>query len=190
MINLAHEGKSKWQQLKYKKSCWSICMNSLRNYFSTKFIGRRCYSRFNTDLKLLEQDILQKHRYIDGSTFASYKTLEVNNFLCLRGVYASGRQDVEPRKINETVEGMDQILVLIYHYIYFLYLKKRHSMSITYEYSINVLANDTPENRTSSCKLWKIYFILYFYDICYICITNQRFMHWDLWSFTCFCRFN
>ena len=34
-------------------------MDSLRNYFWTKFIGRRCYSRFTTDLKLLEQDILQ-----------------------------------------------------------------------------------------------------------------------------------
>ena len=63
----------------------------------------------------------------------AYKTLAVNNFLCLRGVYASGKQDAEPRKIIESVEEMDQILALIYYYIYFLHLKKRHSMSITNE---------------------------------------------------------
>ena len=108
-------------------------MNSLRNYFWTKFIGKRCYSRFTTHLKLLEQDILQKIvKSVDRPLRP--KTLAVNNFLCLRGVYASGRQDAEPRKIIESVEEMDQILVLIYHYIYFLHLKQRHAMSIAYEW--------------------------------------------------------
>ena len=67
-------------------------MDSLRNYFWKKFIGRRCYSCFTTGLKLLEQDILQNIvKSVDRPLRP--KTLAVNNFLCLRGVYASGRQE-------------------------------------------------------------------------------------------------